>query len=179
MFQCIYPVFTYLNHVIYIATCTFSFAVHRVRLIDGPNSRTGRVEVYINRTGGVDNAEWGAICGDYWWSFFDARVVCRQLGYPDAFVAVRYGLYGDGNGPYWLDDVRCRGNETDIFTCAYVMIENYLCYYGSAAAECLGVLPGTVHNSYITQCIPLPYSVYIIWSLRYFYYCNDNVNLCI
>ena len=107
-------------------------------MIDGPNARTGRVEVYTNRTGGLENGQWVTICGDYLWDYRDARVVCRQLGYPDALEAIRYGRYGDGIGPNWLDGIDCFGNEIDIFTCDHFGIDNRFCYYGSAAAECLG-----------------------------------------
>ena len=111
--------------------------MHRVRLIDGPNPHTGCVEVYTNSTGGLDNAKWGAVC-DYWWSFLDARVVCRQLGYPDAVTAL-YGPYSEGNGPYWLYGINCFGTEADIFTCDYLEIERQFCNFRSAAAHCLGM----------------------------------------
>ena len=118
---------------------SIQFVVHRVRLVDGPNPRTGRVEVYTNSTGGLDNGEWGAICGDYWWDFWNAMVVCNQLGYPDVVVDIRYGRYGEGIGPYWLYRIQCLGTETDIFTCTRYGIENHFCSYGSAAVECLGM----------------------------------------
>ena len=47
----------------------------QVRLVDGPNSGAGRVEVFHNKA-------WGSIC-DSKWDDRDATVVCRMLvSYP-------------------------------------------------------------------------------------------------
>ena len=52
------------------STCA---GVGSIRLIDGPSSNEGRVEVC---NGGI----WGTICGNYW-RYIEAQVVCRQLGF--------------------------------------------------------------------------------------------------
>ena len=110
--------------------------IGRVRLVDGSNMHSGRVEIYTNSTGGVDNSQWGAICGENW-DIQDARVVCHQLGYPNA-VAVPH--YGQGAGPFWLNSVQCLGNESDLFSCMHSEIGYYNCKHDEdASAECLGV----------------------------------------
>ena len=112
-------------------------SVVKVRLVDGPNPYTGRVEVYIS-SGGV--GRWGTICDDNW-DIQDARVICHQLGYPYAVAAPLSAHYGEGSGPILLDDVHCLGNESDIFTCVYNEVGNHDCTHNEdASAECLCML---------------------------------------
>ena len=107
--------------------------------MNGPNERTGRVEVYTNSTGGLDNAQWGTICDDSW-DIKDARVVCHQLGYPGAMAAPLSGHYGSGDGPIWIDDVECIGTESDIFACEHSGISNHNCDHGEdVSVECSGL----------------------------------------
>ncbi|XP_053388146.1 deleted in malignant brain tumors 1 protein-like [Mercenaria mercenaria] len=85
-----------------------------VRLVDGPHSSAGRVEVY-------HDGHWGTIC-DSQWDDEDATVICKMLSaYPyegEVFgKAVKSSYFGRGEGPVWLADVRCRGTEHDIKDC--------------------------------------------------------------
>ena len=52
-----------------------------VRLVDGSGPHEGRVEICVNEA-------WGTICSDSWNSF-DAKVVCRQLGYTSIGLMLR------------------------------------------------------------------------------------------
>ena len=123
----------------YTMNINFVFVVHRVRLTSGPNAHTGRVEVYTNSSGGVNNAQWGTICDDSW-DIQDARVICQELGYPDAVAAPTAAHYGEGTGPIWLDNVQCLGNESNIFECTHNGIGERNCEHDQdASVECLSM----------------------------------------
>ena len=81
--------------------------------LQGPLSAngTGRVEVLYD-------GQWGTICDDEW-DMRDARVVCRQLGYPDALRALRSDQIQFGSGRILLDDVSCTGTEHSITSCSH------------------------------------------------------------
>jgi len=107
--------------------------VVQVRLVDGPNPYTGRVEVYIS-TGGL--GRWGTICDDNW-DIQDATVVCHELGYTYAVGAPLNAHHGEGTGPVWLSNVQCFGNESEILACVHDGIDNHGCFHNKdASAEC-------------------------------------------
>lgn len=76
-----------------------------VRLVGG-NYYRGTVEVFHNNT-------WGTICDDRW-NYYDADVVCRQLGFDHGSQRILYrAYYGQGHGPIWIDEIDCpRGAKT-------------------------------------------------------------------
>lgn len=82
-----------------------------VRLVNGSDSRSGRVEV-------LHLGSWGTVC-DNAWDMRDANVVCRMLGFPSALAAYRGAKFGPGKGRVRLGDVRCEGSETNLAFCSH------------------------------------------------------------
>ena len=81
--------------------------------LQGPSSKngTGRVEILYK-------GAWGTVCDDRW-DLKDARVVCRQLGYPDAVRALQWNQVLSGSGQIWLDEVSCTGEEENLSGCSH------------------------------------------------------------
>ncbi|CAC5384293.1 DMBT1 [Mytilus coruscus] len=82
------------------------------RLVEGPDSSSGRVEL-------LHNGQWGTICDDGF-TVPDAAVICTMLGYnnsnPQVLLAPQFAY---GSGPIFLKNVVCRGSESDIEECSH------------------------------------------------------------
>ncbi|XP_052098351.1 deleted in malignant brain tumors 1 protein-like [Mytilus californianus] len=83
-----------------------------VRFVNGTSPLHGRVEINIG-------GQWGSVCGTSSWNDEDATVVCRMNGHSWG-RALRYGKFGAGQGPIWVEYARCKGDETNIFQCPIV-----------------------------------------------------------
>ncbi|XP_036416791.1 antigen WC1.1-like [Colossoma macropomum] len=102
-----------------------------LRLKGGKGSCSGRLEVY-------HNAEWGSICDDLW-DIRDAQVVCRQLGCGPALSADGSAVFGAGEGPIWLNRVKCRGNEIHLWDCPHSLKNHTDCSHNQdVGATCAG-----------------------------------------
>ncbi|XP_071819844.1 scavenger receptor cysteine-rich domain-containing group B protein-like isoform X4 [Apostichopus japonicus] len=110
--------------------------VGQVRLRDG-GYYYGRVEIYYN-------GQWGTVC-DNSWELNDAKVVCRQLGFPSAVAARTSAYYGQGTGPILLDEVECVGYETRLEYCTNEGWYIQDCgHWEDAGVECLTGIEGDV-----------------------------------
>ncbi|XP_020289719.1 uncharacterized protein LOC109857630 isoform X2 [Pseudomyrmex gracilis] len=112
-------------------------APFELRLANGSTLLEGRVEV---RHHGV----WGTVCDDDFTNA-TATVICRSLGYGGVAVAKKDGFFGPGEGPIWLDEVFCHGNESQLYRCEHNHWGQHNCDHNEDA----GVIcsPGDINNA--------------------------------
>lgn len=100
------------------------FFTHQVALISNPGKSLEvrlRGPLSVNGTGRVEvfhKGIWGTVCDDFW-DNNDANVICRELGYKHAIIALRGGQVHSGKDKIWLDNVRCTGNEQHLTDCPH------------------------------------------------------------
>ncbi|XP_073803072.1 scavenger receptor cysteine-rich domain-containing group B protein isoform X3 [Danio rerio] len=80
-----------------------------LRLANGRDSCSGRVEVFYN-------GSWGTVSDDGW-DLSDAAVVCRELDCGNVIEAKSAAYFGQGTGPVWLNTVQCNGTENSLVNC--------------------------------------------------------------
>uniref|UniRef100_K7FTP9 Soluble scavenger receptor cysteine-rich domain-containing protein SSC5D n=1 Tax=Pelodiscus sinensis TaxID=13735 RepID=K7FTP9_PELSI len=126
------------------------FALPDVRLVEGPHSCAGRVEVLVA-------GRWGTVCDDDW-DEKDVAVVCRQLGACSA-QGPRPAPTSPGpeSQPVLMMDVQCQGTEAALGTCTYKHAEN-LCEHfddvGLAGLESPGSGRGTGYDPFPGTQLP-------------------------
>uniref|UniRef100_A0A663MXY1 SRCR domain-containing protein n=1 Tax=Athene cunicularia TaxID=194338 RepID=A0A663MXY1_ATHCN len=101
--------------------CSDPFAPS-LRLADGDDQCSGRVELY-------HNGSWGTVCDDAW-ELADAKVVCRSLGCGEALQALSEARFGQGSGrDILLDNVACTGVESSLEQCSQRGLGTHDCYH--------------------------------------------------
>ena len=80
--------------------------------------------------------QWGTVCDDNW-DINDARVACRQLGFPSAETAWSEAHFGSGSGQIFLDDVMCDGSENSLAECLHSAFGVHNCgHHEDAGVTC-------------------------------------------
>ncbi|XP_078391152.1 scavenger receptor cysteine-rich type 1 protein M130-like [Cetorhinus maximus] len=99
---------------------------HGPRLVGGENRCSGRVEV-------LHGGQWGTLC-DFHFGLQDASVVCEHLQCGAVKAIPRGSYFGQGTGPVWKENYRCRGNETRLTDCPVTSGESFNCSHGNDAS---------------------------------------------
>ncbi|KAL4431625.1 hypothetical protein ABPG77_001467 [Micractinium sp. CCAP 211/92] len=108
-----------------------------VRLVNGSDAHSGRVEVYH---GGV----WGTACSRGF-NATAATVVCKQLGLGPYGTVLGGARFGPGSGPVLLDEVRCTGAEASLLDCAFKGWGNSTCSHSQdVGVSCSSTPPNPV-----------------------------------
>ncbi|XP_071479262.1 scavenger receptor cysteine-rich domain-containing protein DMBT1-like [Diadema antillarum] len=102
--------------------------VEMVRLAGGEGPHEGRVELLFD-------GRWSTVCDDNW-DIEDAHVICSMLGYIGVDRPASYAEFGPGSGPILLDEVMCKGDESNILAC----VHNGLGIHNCGHAEDAGVI---------------------------------------
>ena len=86
------------------------------------NATYGRVQIRRQ------DETWGSICDDHWGSA-EAKVVCAMLGYRGPSVALSGSAFGFiWPYQYYLDNVKCLGDEPSIAACQHQGWRNENCF---------------------------------------------------
>lgn len=78
-------------------------------MVNGTTPTNGRVQISLD-------GQVGSICGFSYFSDPAADVLCRQLNYTGG-RKLRNGIFGAGEGKFYLNGIRCQGNESSITQC--------------------------------------------------------------
>ncbi|XP_056006696.1 deleted in malignant brain tumors 1 protein-like [Ostrea edulis] len=112
------------------------------RITGGNYSGMGRLEVKYR-------GNWGTVCDDDF-SSNNAKVACRQVGYPWIHATYKSSAYfGRGSGEIVLDNVRCRGDESSLALCRHNGFGQENCgHHEDVGVICLNIrlVGGSSHN---------------------------------
>uniref|UniRef100_A0A3B3DJ16 SRCR domain-containing protein n=1 Tax=Oryzias melastigma TaxID=30732 RepID=A0A3B3DJ16_ORYME len=101
----------------------FSGSTESIRLVNGDNQCSGRLEVKSNNS-------WSIVCEDDF-DHQDAEVVCRELGC-GATSVLQGALYGETEAPEWSREFLCEGHESALLKCRSSQLTRWTCPPGKA-----------------------------------------------
>ncbi|XP_053386927.1 uncharacterized protein LOC123542089 isoform X2 [Mercenaria mercenaria] len=121
---------------------SFPLDISEIRLVDGPRSTNGRVEIKSLDT-------WGTIC-DHYFGMEEANTICSMIGYPPAAGFYISAHYGEGTGPIFVDDLSCEVNASHINNCTYDTYDN--CNHGNdISVNCTECVHLKVDNGFLNS----------------------------
>ncbi|XP_054872022.1 deleted in malignant brain tumors 1 protein-like [Amphiprion ocellaris] len=110
-----------------------------IRLVNGTNRCSGRVEVY-------HQGQWGTVCDDRW-GMQEAAVTCREMNCGNALSVKYKAFFGGGRDQVWLDDIECTGHEKTIADCPHRGFGEHDCDHsedaGVVCSESVRLMNGT------------------------------------
>ncbi|XP_069014405.1 scavenger receptor cysteine-rich domain-containing protein DMBT1-like [Embiotoca jacksoni] len=110
-----------------------------IRLINGNNRCSGRVEVY-------HDGQWGTVCDDRW-GIQEAAVTCREMNCGNALSVKYKAFFGRGEEHVWLDDIECTGHEKSLSECPHRGFGEHDCDHsedaGVICSETVRLINGT------------------------------------
>ena len=71
----------------------------------------------------MHKGKWGTVC-DNSFDLKDADVTCKSMGFDRALKTKSFGA---GSGKILLDNLKCKGDESNLFNCMHNGIENHDC----------------------------------------------------
>ena len=118
--------------------------IRKVHLTGGSHLGEGRLVVTL-----MDGSE-GSVCDDGW-DMAAAHVVCRQLGYGRARNISSLHKFGRGKGAIVLDNVQCKGYESQLDHCHYFLNQHNCDHAEDVSVECeRGLRPELKINDVVT-----------------------------
>ena len=135
-----------------------------LRLVGGSNQYEGRVKVY--RSG-----EWQTVC-DKSWGIREAEVVCQQLGYEYAVLAIQGATFGERSGGQWYREWSWKGNESSLndcnssnTSCSHSEDASVICSGNGKTYRACSVWHLTTHHLTLQRCMNATVSVW--WLILY------------
>ncbi|XP_060561518.1 scavenger receptor cysteine-rich type 1 protein M130-like [Ruditapes philippinarum] len=104
---------------------SYPLEIRDLKLVNSYGHHEGRVEIQVD---GI----WGTICSNNF-TITEANVICHMLGLEASHINT--DTWGDG--PVFITNLQCNGNESQINNCSY-NVDNNCLYTQSAGVHCTG-----------------------------------------